>query len=105
MKSYKQLTYEQRCQIKVLKKSGISQQAIAALIGTNQSSVSRELSRNTGLRDYRQNQAHRKSVERRQATSKPYKMTPILIDEIEDKLLLRWSLEQISGWLAVMRCH
>lgn len=99
MRTYKQLTYEQRCQIEVLKKSGISQQAIATLIGINQSSVSRELSRNTGLRGYRQNQAHRKSVERRQATAKPHKMTPILIDEIEDKLLLKWSPEQISGWL------
>lgn len=101
MKSYKQLTYEQRCQIEVLKKSGISQQEIAALIDVNQSSVSRELSRNTGLRSYRHNQAHRKSVERRQETVKPHKMTPQLIDEIDDKLLLRWSPEQISGWLLV----
>jgi hypothetical protein len=34
MKPYKQLTYEQPCQIEVLKKSGISQQEIAALIVT-----------------------------------------------------------------------
>lgn len=99
MRTYKQLTYEQRCQIEVLKKSGISQQAVAALPGINQSSVSRELSRNTGLRGYRHGQAHRKSVERRQATAKPHKLIPKLIDEIEDKLLLKWSPEQISGWL------
>ena len=99
MRTYKQLTYEQRCQIEVLNKSGINQQAIAALISVNQSSVSRELSRNTGLRGYRHNQAHSKAVERRQATVKPYKMTASLIDEISDKLYLKWSPEQISGWL------
>lgn len=99
MRTYKQLTYEQRCQIEALKKSGISQQAIAALITVSQSSVSRELSRNTGLRGYRHDQAHRNSIERRQATAKPHKMTAELIDEIEDKLFLKWSPEQISGWL------
>jgi IS30 family transposase len=101
MRTYKQLTYEQRCQIEVLKKSGINQQAIAALITVSQSSVSRELSRNTGLRGYRHHQAQQKSIERRQATAKPHKMTAQLIDEIDDKLFLKWSPEQISGWLLV----
>lgn len=101
MRTYKQLTYEQRCQIEALKKSGISQQAIAVIISVSQSSVSRELSRNTGLRGYRHDQAHRTSIERRQATAKPYKMTAELIDEINDKLYLKWSPEQISGWLLV----
>ena len=99
MRTYKQLTYEQRCQIEALKKSGISQQCIATLICVSQSSISRELSRNTGERGYRHQQAQRKSVERRQATAKPHKMTAELIDEIEDKLLIRWSPEQVSGWL------
>jgi transposase, IS30 family len=99
MRTYKQLTYEQRCQIEALKKSGISQQAIAALLTVSQSCVSRELSRNTGLRGYRHDQAQRKSIARRQATAKPYKMTAELIDEIDDKLFLKWSPEQISGWL------
>lgn len=101
MRTYKQLTYEQRCQIEALKKSGISQQAIAALIHVSQSSVSRELSRNVGGRGYRHKQAHQKMVERRQASIKPHKMSAKLIDEIEDKLFLKWSPEQISGWLLV----
>lgn len=66
MRTYKQLTYEQRCQIEVLKKSSISQQEIAVLITVSQPSVSRELSRNMGLRGYRPNQAHRKAVEWKQ---------------------------------------
>jgi transposase, IS30 family len=101
MRTYKQLTYEQRCQIEALKKSGISQQAIAALITVSQSSVSRELSRNSGLRGYRHHQAHQKMITRRQATARPHKMTAQLMDEIDDKLFLKWSPEQISGWLLV----
>ena len=99
MRTYKQLTYEQRCQIEVLKKSGITQQRMADLIGVSQSSISRELSRNTGLRGYRQAQAQRQTLERRQATVKRHKMTAVLIDEIEDKLFIKWSPEHISGWL------
>ena len=99
MRTYKQLTYEQRCQIEILKKSDFTQQEIALLISASQSSVSRELSRNSGLRGYRHKQAHQKTVERRQSTVKPRKMTSELIDEIEDKLYLMWSPEQISGWM------
>ncbi|MDP0561271.1 MAG: helix-turn-helix domain-containing protein [Candidatus Endonucleobacter sp. (ex Gigantidas childressi)] len=45
---YQQLAYEQRCQISALKKSGCSQMEIAEIIGASQSTVSRELARNTG---------------------------------------------------------
>lgn len=101
MRTYKQLTYEQRCQIDALKKSGMSQQAIADVIQVNQSSISRELSRNTGLRGYRHKQAQQRTQERRKATVVRHKMTAELIDEIDDKLWKKWSPEQISGWLLV----
>lgn len=99
MRSYKQLTYEQRCQIEALKKSGMSQQAIANLVQVNQSSISRELSRNTGLRGYRHKQAQQRTQDRRKAAVAPHKMTAGLIDKINNKLRLKWSPEQISGWL------
>ncbi len=51
MTYYKQLTYEQRCQIFVLKQEGGGQQAIANAIGVSQSTISRELKRNVGERD------------------------------------------------------
>jgi IS30 family transposase len=101
MSTYQQLTYEQRCQIEALKKSGFSQQAIADVIEVAQSTISRELSRNTGERGYRHIQAQRKTVDRRQATAKPHKMTAELIDKVEDKIYEKWSPEQISGWLDV----
>ncbi|MDP0561855.1 MAG: helix-turn-helix domain-containing protein [Candidatus Endonucleobacter sp. (ex Gigantidas childressi)] len=47
--TYQQLAYEQLCQISALKKSGCSQREIAEIIGTSQSTVSRELARNTGV--------------------------------------------------------
>lgn len=100
MKSnYQQLTYEQRCQISVLKKTGNSQREIAKCIGVNQSTVSRELARNTGKKGYRHKQAQAKSDERAVNASKPTKMTASMVEIIESKLRMEWSPEQISGWL------
>lgn len=96
---YKQLTYEQRCQISALKKRGDSQRTIANLIGVSQSTVSRELTRNAGERGYRHKQAQSKAVQRRSEAAKPTKMTPPMVELIESKLCLDWSPEQISGWL------
>lgn len=101
MSTYQQLTYEQRCQIEALKKSGLTQQAIASVVDVDQSTISRELSRNTGERGYRHRQAQRKAIERRRATVKAHKMTAEMIDEIEDKIYQKWSPAQISGWLDV----
>jgi len=103
MQQYKQLTYEQRCQIEVLKKSELSQQEIASRIGTSQSTISRELARNTGLRGYRHKQAQRAAQTRRDRACRPYKMTPDLIAVIEEKLGEKWSPEQVAGWLGAIR--
>lgn len=100
---YQQLTYEQRCQIYTLKKTGFSQRQIASEIGVSQSTVSRELSRNSGDRGYRYKQAHRKAAERRDSACKATKMTVFVIGLIESKLQLDWSPEQISGWLKKAR--
>lgn len=99
MRAYQQLTYEQRCQISVLKKSGYTQGEIADAVGTSQSSISREFSRNTGKKGYRHKQAQEKSDRRRKEATKPTKMTPKMIELIESKLRIEWSPEQISGWL------
>ena len=98
-KNYKQLTYEQRCQISILKKRGDSQREIAVAIGVSQATVSRELARNTGERGYRHKQAQQKAVQRRREATKRTKMTPAMIETIESKLRIEWSPEQISGWL------
>lgn len=99
MSSYKQLTYEQRCQIEALNKSGFSQQAIGDSIGVTQPTISRELKRNTGERGYRHLQAQRLTFERRGQACSATKMTPAVLTLIGQKLQLCWSPEQISGWL------
>ncbi len=96
---YQQLTYEQRCQISVLKKKGCSQREIAEAVGTSQSTISRELSRNTGDRGYRHKQAQAKTEARCMDARAPTKMVPEMISLIESKLYAQWSPEQISGWL------
>jgi len=70
MKTYSQLTYEQRCQISILIKTGTSQQVIADLVCVSQPTISRELKRNTGQRGYREKQAQTKSHARRQKSEK-----------------------------------
>ena len=99
MSNYKQLTYEQRCQIEVLKKSGLKQEDIADAVGVSQSTISRELSRNKGLRGYRHKQAQAKADERRRTARKAIKMTDEVVDLIEKQLREQWSPEQVSGWL------
>lgn len=99
MNKHKQLTYEQRCQIEALKKSGMSQLAMARSIGVSQPTISRELKRNSGQRGYRHRQAQTKCAERRKTAYKAIKMTPEMIERVEGKLKEKWSPEQISGWL------
>jgi len=98
-KSYNQLTYEQRCQIYTLKKRGDSQRTIAKEIGVSQSTISRELLRNSGDRGYRYKQAHSKASRRREEAVAPSKMTVEMVERIESKIRKEWSPEQISGWL------
>ena len=99
---YLHLTCEQRCQIYALLQSGRSQAHIARQIGVDPSTISRELVRNIGARGYRFKQAHEKASQRRQeASDKPRKMTPDLVELIEEKLTQeQWSPDQISGRLA-----
>src|SRR5271154_3058340 len=99
---YLHLTCEQRCQIYALLQSGHSQADIARKIGVDPSTISRELVRNTGACGYRFKQAHEKASQRRkEASDKPRKMTPDLVELIEEKLTReQWSPDQISGRLA-----
>lgn len=99
MATYTQLTQAQRCQIEVLKKSGLSQDAIGVLVGVSQSTISRELRRNTGLRGYRHKQAQEARDRRREQARPPGKLTDEVKRLIKEKLGLKWSPEQISDGL------
>jgi transposase, IS30 family len=96
--SYTQLTQEQRYQISALLKTEHSQTKIAADIGVNKSTISRELRRNRGQRGYRPKQAHR-IAEQRRRKSVHNRITIETWARIEEKLRQDWSPEQVSGWL------
>ena len=99
MRSYSQLTQDQRYQIEILKKAGKNQKEMADLLEVSASTICRELKRNTGKRGYRPRQAQLKADRRRSQAAKAQKMTEGLILLIEAKIELDWSPEQISGWL------
>lgn len=99
-KGYHHLTYEKRCQIYALRKSGETQSAIAKQLGVHPSTISRELAKNTGKKGYRCKQAQEKAVERRRSASRaPKKMNEKMIKLINEKLAMQWSPVQISGWI------
>ena len=97
MRTYRQLTQEQRYQIYALKKTGHSCLEIAEVIGVHKSTVSRELRRNRGQRGYRPQQAQGLAMERRQK-SVP-RITVEIWAVVESLLKQDWSPEQISGRL------
>jgi IS30 family transposase len=82
--------------------TGDSGRAIAKRLGRAPSTVSRELARNGGRSRYRAQRADA-AADRRAARPKPAKLAvePRLRAVVEAKLTLRWSPEQIVGWLQV----
>jgi len=102
-KGYKHITYEERCQIEVLLKSGKNKSEIARILHRDRKTISNEINRNKGLRGYRHKQAECLAKKRRHvASSKPRKMTKEVIDIIENCIRkFQWSPEQIRGRLAL----
>ena len=93
---YHHLTYGSRCQIYALRESGLSLRGIGRQLRVPVSTISREVRRNSGQRGYRHLQAHGFAVaRRREASSRPRKMTAALWAVVEEKLGLQWSPEQI----------
>ena len=80
--------------------AGVSCRKLAARLGRAPSTVSRELARNGGRHRYRA-QAADAAAFRRAQRPKAAKLaaTPRLRAVVEAKLALRWSPEQIAGWL------
>ena len=98
MGDYRQLTQEQRYGIYSLQQTGHNQATIAEVIGVHQSTISRELKRNKGLRGYRYKQAHEMATARRKGKAKP-RIDAGAWAFIERLIQKEWSPEQISGWM------
>jgi len=98
MRTYTQLTQEQRYQIWALMKTGQNQTKIAQQLHVHKSTISRELARNCGLRGYRPKQAHQLTVFRRQNKA-THQIDPATWSLVEQQLRVEWSPEQIRAWL------
>lgn len=99
--SYCRVTSEDRLRIKDGLDAGLSNTMISRKLGFHKSTVGREISRNTGLRGYRPKQAHALAVARDESKHGPYRMNPVIMTQIIERLELKWSPEQISNRLRV----
>jgi len=98
MRTYTQLTREERYQIYALKQADHQQGEIAQILGRHKATISRELRRNRGLRGYRPKQAHRVALARRTDKSRT-RFSSLVWQQVEALIRQDWSPEQICGRL------
>ena len=95
---YRRLTHEERYQLDVLLRSGLSTRAIARMMDRSPSTVSRELGRASNRRDYSPEKAQRAAKQRSLGR---YDSRRKIQGEVEryvrTRIQLDWSPEQISG--------
>lgn len=96
MKTYKQLTRDQRYVIKTLLQEKYSYRKIAIRIGVHVSTVSREITRNKSEGKYYAGIADRMAVKRSRTARRPSLLTEINIELIQPYLEDDWSPEQVS---------
>jgi len=99
--NYKHLSQVERYQIYALMKAGHDQTQIAKLLDRHKSTISRELSRNRGLKGYRPKQACATAAKRSEKSRNAATMLPWVAEQAACLLRLQWSPEQIAGKLPV----
>jgi IS30 family transposase len=105
-KTYRRLCAGDRKVIYNMSQAGNTQGQIAVAVGCSQGSISKELARNRGQRGYRPLQAQR-TAEGRQSgkRSRPKVVAGRVREEVEARLLLKHSPDQISKALALEGAH
>ena len=99
--TYKHLSQAERYQIHALMKAGHDQSQIAKVLDRNKSTISRELSRNTGSRGYRPKQACEMSADRAQNSRNASTVAPWVKEQANALLRVQWSPEQIASQLPI----
>ena len=101
VRSGRQLSLVEREEISRGLAEGLSLRVIAAGLGRSASTVCREVARNDGRGRYRATRAENRAwtAGRRPKVAK-LAACPQLRTEVEDRLRLQWSPQQIAGWLA-----
>lgn len=106
--SYVHLSLAERHYIEIERKAGTSMSRMAKALGRSQSSISREISRNSGQRGYRHHQANGLAGQRHKDKPKAVKLTTEIKLLIKGYLKQDWSPEQIAGRLekeGVIKLH
>jgi IS30 family transposase len=98
---YTRLTEEERYQIYEGVTEKRSHRKIATLINKHHSKVSKEIKRNTGLRDYRPKQAQERAQQRHRNKPRHIKLTADVKALITENIKHEWSPEQIQGTLSM----
>ena len=99
--NYKHLSQLERYQIYALMKAGRDQTQIANLLDRHKSIISRELSRNCGLKGYRPKQACELTTKRSEQSRNAASVPAWVSEQAVYFLRLQWSHEQIAGKLPV----
>ena len=99
--TYKHLSQVERYQIYALMKAGHDQTQIAKLLDRHKSTISRELSRNCGLKGYRPKQACELTAKRSEQSRNAATVPAWVCEQAAHLLCLQWSPEQIAGKLPV----
>ena len=95
--TYHHLSLEERYQISALLKAGLTQAQISLNLGRHKSTISREVSRNSGLRGYRPRQACLLAENRAPNSRNARQITDADWLCVESYLRDQWSPEQIAS--------
>jgi transposase, IS30 family len=90
------LTLEERCRVRGLMEMGLGVTEIARRLGRPRSTIHRELGRNRCVEGYRPDSAARRAWARKLRGSKIERSTRLRA-QVEDRLAMGWSPEQIAG--------
>ena len=93
---YSHLSLEERCRLRGMMEMGLSISEIAGRLGRHRSTVRRELDRNRSAGGYSPDSAGRRAWARKLRGSRIARSTRLRAD-VEDRLAMGWSPEQIAG--------
>ena len=99
--NYKHLSQVERYQIYALMKAGHDQTQIAKLLDRHKSTISREISRNRGLKGYRAKKVCATAAKRSEKSRNAATMLPWVDEQAACLLKLQWSPDHIAGKLPV----
>ena len=95
---YNQLNFEQRYSIELFLKSKVQKTVISKTLGISESTLYRELSRNSKKRSYKAKYAQMLADERKKEGHYKTNFSTSMKKLLKEKIKLEWSPEQIVGW-------